>query len=199
MSKTTVLIVGATGKQGGGVINNLVSSPALPSLHIRALTRSPESAGAKALASKGIEVVQGSFDNPASLVKALSGVSIAFLVTEPQSGGAAGEVKQGKTFVDAAKQAGSVRHIIFTGVEGVERKTGVPHFDSKFEIEEYIKAEGFEYTFIRPVAFYENFPPKSGIQTFLMLGLFEAALLGKRLQMVSVQDIGTSSLSIPAA
>ncbi|KII85952.1 hypothetical protein PLICRDRAFT_115222 [Plicaturopsis crispa FD-325 SS-3] len=181
-----VLVVGATGKQGGAVIDELLASKKVAP---RALTRSPESASATALAGKGVDVVKGSFGDPNSLLKALSGVSSAFLVTEAVAEGAAGEVKQGKVFVDVAKEA-KLPHLVYTSVEGAERKTGVPHFESKFEIEEYIRASGISHTILRPVAFYENFPPRSGLQSFFGFGLFNAALWGKKLQLVSVKDIG---------
>jgi uncharacterized protein YbjT (DUF2867 family) len=104
-------------------------------------------------------------------------------------GGAETEIRQGKTFIDAAKKAG-VKFIVFSSVEGAERKSGVPHFESKFQIEEYLRGSGISHTIIRPVAFYENFPPVSGFGTFLVFGLFGAALGGKKIQLVSVKDIG---------
>jgi hypothetical protein len=76
-------------------------------------------------------------------------------------------------------------------VEGAERNSGIPHFESKFELEEYLRASGLpSYTILRPAAFYENFPSRSGIATFITFGLFDAALAGKKLQFISVRDIG---------
>jgi uncharacterized protein YbjT (DUF2867 family) len=79
-------------------------------------------------------------------------------------------------------------------VEGAERNSGIPHFESKFELEEYLRASGLpSYTILRPVAFYENFPSRSGIATFITFGLFDAGLAGKKLQFISVRDIGKCS------
>ena len=55
----------------------------------------------------------------------------------------------------------SNRTILVTGATGhqgsAERKTGVPHFDSKFQIEEYVRASGLPYTILRPVFFLFNY------------------------------------------
>jgi hypothetical protein len=76
-------------------------------------------------------------------------------------------------------------------VEGAERNTGIPQWESKFQVEEYLRASGLpSYTILRPVSFYENFPSRSGITTFFAFGMFGAALAGKKLQFVSVRDIG---------
>jgi uncharacterized protein YbjT (DUF2867 family) len=78
MQSGKVLVTGATGKQGGGVIENLLSSNKLA---IRVLTRDPESPAAKSLAAKGLELAKGSLTDEESLVAALDGCSSAFLVT----------------------------------------------------------------------------------------------------------------------
>jgi len=180
-----ILVSGATGKQGGAVIRSLETTR----VHIRALTRTTTSPASKALADKGVELAEGSFSDSASLVKALTGVSSAFLVTTPMGEGTEAELKQGKAFIDAAKEA-SCPHIVFTSVEGAERKSGVPHFESKYQIELYLAASGIPHTIIRPVAFYDNLPKKASLQSFFVMGLFDAALCGKKLQMVAVDDIG---------
>lgn len=102
----TVLVVGATGQQGGGVVNALLST-GRSDLTIRALTRNPGSDSAKALARKGVEPHQGDLLNRSSLAKALLGVDYAYLVTDfrgPED--VHGELKQGKEFIDSAKEAG---------------------------------------------------------------------------------------------
>jgi uncharacterized protein YbjT (DUF2867 family) len=182
------LVTGATGKQGGGVVENLLSGNKVA---IRALTRNPDSPAAKSLAAKGVELVKGSLTDESSLVTAMDGCWAAFLVTDSYGkGGAETEIRQGKTFIDAAKKA-NLKHLVYTSVEGAERNSGIPHFDSKFQVEEYLRASGLpSYTILRPVAFYENFPSTSGFGTFVGFGFFGAALGGKKLQFVSVRDIG---------
>ena len=73
------LVTGATGKQGGGVVENLLSGNKVA---IRALTRNPDSPAAKSLAAKGVELVKGSLTDESSLVTAMDGCWAAFLVTD---------------------------------------------------------------------------------------------------------------------
>lgn len=73
MSKI-IAVTGATGSQGGGVVNVMRKTPGWT---VRAVTRNPTSEAAKKLAAAGVEVVQASFDNEASLVNAFQ-VSLVF-------------------------------------------------------------------------------------------------------------------------
>ncbi len=59
------------------------------------------------------------------------------------------EIREGKDLADAAKTAG-IQHFVYSSVGSAERKTGIPHFDSKFQVEEYIKAIGIPYTILHP-------------------------------------------------
>eukprot|EP01117_Protostelium_nocturnum_P013748 TRINITY_DN5164_c0_g1_i1.p1 TRINITY_DN5164_c0_g1~~TRINITY_DN5164_c0_g1_i1.p1 ORF type:complete len:209 (-),score=64.83 TRINITY_DN5164_c0_g1_i1:266-892(-) len=185
MNKRTVLVTGATGKQGGAVIKSLLEDD---QFQLRALTRDPSSTSATALAKKGVEIVKGDFNDESSLASALKGAHAAFLVTMPAPKDHEKEAKEGFRFVDAAKAA-KLDHLVFTSVEDAQSNTGVPHFDSKFEIEEHIRASGLQNTILRPVAFMDNIPP-STMGTFGVLGLFETALLRKSLKWVDTTDIG---------
>ena len=65
--KLTVLVTGATGKQGGHLVRELLARGHA----IRALTRKPESAGAAALAARGVTIVTGDFEDQGSLERAV--------------------------------------------------------------------------------------------------------------------------------
>ena len=69
--------------------------------------------------------------------------------------GPVGEARQGKTLADAAKAAG-IQHFVYTSVGGAERKSGLSHFESKWQIEEHIRSLGLPATILRPVFFMEN-------------------------------------------
>ncbi|KAK4704428.1 hypothetical protein P7C70_g1777, partial [Phenoliferia sp. Uapishka_3] len=140
----TVLVTGATGKQGSHVVASLLALPTPPT-SIIALTRSPTSPASLALAQKSpsINLLQGSFS---TLVTALVGVDAVFLMTDIASGGAEGELKQGREIVEGLKshlesEGGKERklNVVYTSVDGAERKSGVPHFESKFVIEEMLR------------------------------------------------------------
>jgi len=194
----TVLIVGATGKQGGSCITELLRS-SIPGLALRGLTRSTSSPNSQILAKKGVAMVQGNLEQASTLSSALSGVDIAFLMTDNTSkGGAATEIVQGKTFIDCAQKAG-VNHIVFTSVDGAERDSKVPHFDSKFVVEEYLRASGLKWTILRPVAFMDNLPVQGGFLRFMALGLFTTALKGKSLQWIACEDIGRAAARVMEA
>ncbi len=163
------------------------------------MTRDPHSEPAKALHALGIEVVKGDCLDRASLEAAFQGADAVFGVTNPfvkrwtGSGSAQtdtdGEVQQGKNIVDACKSAG-VRHLVFASVASAGEKTGIPTFDSKWKVEEYIKASGFSgsTTILAPVGFFENMQsPFAGLKQGSMPGLLKP---GTRTQMISTEDIG---------
>src|SRR5713226_7541080 len=107
-----VLVTGATGRQGGGVVSHLLPK----GWSLRALTReSPSHPAAQQLASRGIEVVQGDLEDPASLERAARGVYGIYSVQDYWAVGAKREVQQGKNIADAAMKAG-VEHFVYSSV-----------------------------------------------------------------------------------
>jgi uncharacterized protein YbjT (DUF2867 family) len=178
-----ILITGATGQQGGAVIRHLLKR----GQKVRALTRNPQKADE--LKRLGAEVSQGDLSDRASLDNALTDIKKMFLVTTPYESGVDGEIQQGINGADAAKTAG-VEHIVFTSVGSADRDTGIPHFESKWKVEQHIREISLNATFLRPVFFMENF----GTPWFLPLlqkGTFALPLRSDRkLAMVSVNNIG---------
>jgi uncharacterized protein YbjT (DUF2867 family) len=187
-SEKTILVIGATGQQGGAVTRHLLAK----GWSLRALTRDPSKPAAQALTTRGVEVVQGDMEDRESLERAMRGVYGVFSVQTPWSAdpisGAASEERQGKRVADAAKAVG-IQHLVYSSVGGAERKTGVPHFESKFQIEERIRALGIPHTILRPVAFMENFNwSREQIQNGVLPGFGLPA--DKALQLISSDDIG---------
>ena len=183
--KLTVLVIGATGNQGGAVTRHLLKQ----GHRVRTLTRNPQSAKAKKLAEQGVEVVQGAFTDTSSLVQAAKGMDTLFAMTTPFEVGVEGETKQGIAIADAAKQA-DVGHLVFTSVASADRQTGIPHFDSKYKVEQYIATLNIPYTISAPVFFMDNwFAP--WFLPSLQEGTLKFALPADRsLQQVSVENIG---------
>lgn len=130
--KTTLLVTGATGKQGGAAINALLDSPQAAQMEIRFLTRNPSSSSASKLTKRGAKAYKADLLDAASLDQALQGVQLAFLVTD-NMGGVDKEEQMGKTFVDEAKKQG-VKHLVFTSVCAADTATQVPHFNSKYQV-----------------------------------------------------------------
>ncbi|KAJ3087242.1 hypothetical protein HK102_011525 [Quaeritorhiza haematococci] len=155
----TILIIGATGKQGAAVVHAL--QPHSPNeFTLRTMTRNPASPAALSLSNRGVEVYKGDFHDLNSLKAAMNGCWGLFFMTDAWGkGGIPAEVQQGKNVVDAAMEAG-VEYVVFSSVGGLSKgKCGVPHFDSKFEVEEYLKSKTWKHgwAILRPTAFFENF------------------------------------------
>ncbi len=182
----TVFVTGATGQQGGTLARQLLKR----GHRVLALTRTPGAPAAKALERAGASLVQGDFEKPDTLVSAMKGVDAVFLMGTPFTpGGPEAEVREGKAAVDAARQAG-VKHLLYSSVGGAAKRTGIPHFDSKHEVEQAVRASGVPFTIVGPVWFMENFtgPMFGGT---LPQGTLALALPPKRgLQMVALADLG---------
>jgi uncharacterized protein YbjT (DUF2867 family) len=189
-ARDMILITGATGNQGGAIARQLLSK----GYRVRAMTRNPDSAKAKALAALGAEVVWGEFDEPESLERALEGVWGAYSVQNTWESGVVREEEQGKLFAELARKK-EVAHFVYSSVGSAHRATGVPHFDNKWRIEEKIRALSFPtYTILRPAFFMDNFT-SPWFKPGLMEGKLKIALKPDTvLQMNAVEDIGKFGL-----
>src|SRR5262245_4536778 len=119
----TILVTGATGLQGGSVVRALQKKGGFT---VRALTRDASSPKAAKLKEKGVEVMAGDLDDRASLDAAMRGAHGVFSVqTIGKKEG--DEQRQGIAVAEAAAAA-KVEHLVYSSVDGAERKTGIPHF-----------------------------------------------------------------------
>jgi uncharacterized protein YbjT (DUF2867 family) len=188
--KDIILVTGATGNQGGAVARHLLKSD----YKVRAMTRKPQGDKVGMLKSLGAEVVQGDYDHPESLERALEGVWGAFAVQNTWEAGVEREEDQGKRFAELARKKG-VYHFVYTSVGSAHRGTGIPHFENKWRIEQTVRLLGFpSYTILRPVFFMENF-----ISPWFLPALMEGKLsIGIKpntvLQLIAVDDIGRFGL-----
>lgn len=146
----TIVVMGATGLQGGAVTRHLLSS----GWRVRALTRNAMGAKAQALSALGAEVVQGDMADTDSLVAILAGAYGVFSVQNPMISGIEGEIRQGKSVGTAARQAG-VQHLVYGSAGTGAKGTGIPSWESKLVIEEHLKSLGLPLTVLRPMAFME--------------------------------------------
>jgi uncharacterized protein YbjT (DUF2867 family) len=180
-----VLVTGATGRQGGAVVRHMLPN----GWRLRALTRDPESHAARALTQKGVEVVQGDLEDPASIARAAGGVYGIYSVQDFWAVGAKREVQQGKNVADAAKKAG-VKHFVYSSVGGAERNTGIPHWESKWEVEKHIRSLGLPTTVIRPSAFMEMYYIDQ-VEIGILKGKFADPIRAdKPYQTIATDDIG---------
>jgi uncharacterized protein YbjT (DUF2867 family) len=182
-SNRIILVTGATGNQGGAVAHHLLQQG---NFQVRALVRDTNKPAAQALKQAGAELVSGDLSDRDSLDRALQGVYGVFSV-QGLNDGLEIEIRQGKAIADAAKASG-VEHFVYSSVGSAERNTGVPHFDSKFQIEEYIRALGLTYTILRPVFFLYNY---ESMRSTIKQGTISLPLSSdKQLQQLSEADYG---------
>ncbi|KAJ5111250.1 hypothetical protein N7532_001785 [Penicillium argentinense] len=197
-----VLITGATGKQGGSVIQALLDQNA--DFEILAVTRDASSNSAQKLQRKStnIKLVEGNLDQPEDIFIAAEKATSQriwglFSVQVPATGSSNQDIeeKQGKDLVDAALKH-NVKFFLYSSVQrgdnSFENPTPVPHFISKHNIEHYLvrraEVSGMDYTILRPVAFLDNFTPDFFGKVFTTS--WKVALREKPLQVISTRDIG---------
>ncbi|CAH0044938.1 unnamed protein product [Clonostachys solani] len=203
-----LLITGATGRQGGAVIDALLAKNSDDFL-ILAVTRSTDSPAAKRILAKSssIKLVKGDLNDVPALFKAakdaagwipLWGVYSVQVFFAPGAS-LESELRQGKAMIDESIKAG-VRHFVYSSVErggdqrSWENRTPVPHFQTKYVLEHYLldqlkKAKStMEWTIIRPTMFMDNLEPSFNIRAFLTM---LRQIMGETpLQWVACKDIG---------
>lgn len=139
-----VLVTGSTGTVGSEVVKTLYERNA----DVRALVRDKSKAHDLPV---GVETVVGDLLDPASVDKALDGVDKVYLLNAVVPD----ELTQGLIVVGLAKRIG-IQHIVYHSVFQAERFKDVPHFASKFVIEEALKRSSLPYTILRPNYFFQN-------------------------------------------
>ncbi len=189
-NKDVILVTGATGQQGGAVARELLAR----GHRVRAMTRKPDGDAAQALARLGAEIVKGDLDDAESLKRTVQGAWGVFAVQNTWEAGVEVEEAQGKRIAEIARKNG-VQHYVYTSVASAHRKTGIPHFDNKWRVEETVRGLAFpSHVIIRPVFFMENFLSpwfKPAIdQGKLMMGIKPTTVL----QMIALADIGKYGL-----
>ena len=181
----TVLVTGATGRQGGAVIRHMLPK----GWKLRALTRNPDGHEAQAFASQGIEVMRGDLEDPDTIARAAIGAYGIFSVQDFWAVGAKREVQQGKNVANAAKKA-EIKHLVYSSVGGAERKTEIPHWESKWEVENYIRQLRLPATLIRPVSFMETYYIDQ-LEIGILKGKLADPIRGdKPYQTIAADDIG---------
>lgn len=166
MAKQVIAVVGGTGLQGGGVVDALLAQG---DFAVRVLSRNPGSDASKALASRGVEVVQGNLLEPSTLERALAGAHGAFLVTnfwDPTQGAKEGEIATAA--VKAARAAG-VQHLVWSTLPDVDKLTQgrlhVVHFTGKAKVDQVVRDAGFpRFTFVEAPMYFQNFLTMMGPQ-----------------------------------
>jgi uncharacterized protein YbjT (DUF2867 family) len=204
MSEQPYLVIGGTGVQGGATVLALLGA----SKRVRVMARDPQGRAARSLASAGAEVVRGDLDDPASLDAAMAGVRGLFSVLKPDAAGGDLERSQGVALVEAAARAG-VRQIVHSSVcqggthesfpKWNEAYWSVSYWTHKWEVEQAVRAAGFEHwTILRPSFIMTNLTHGRAQVLFPQLRegrLVSPVLPGVPVQMIAPEDIGAFALA----
>ena len=179
----TVVITGATGKQGGAVARSLAGQ----GFQIKAMTRKPQGDAVRALVQRGAEIVQGDLDDAESLKRVLEGAWGVFAVQNTWEAGVEREEERGKRFALIAREQG-VQHFVYSSVGSAHRRTGIPHFENKWRVEETVRGLGFpSHVILRPVFFMENLTSPWFLHGDKLITSLEPDTM---LQMIAVEDVG---------
>jgi uncharacterized protein YbjT (DUF2867 family) len=190
-NKRSVLVTGATGQQGGAAADALLRR----GHEVIALTRNPDSQRARDLVERGASLAVGDFSDPDSLVRAARGTDAAYAMMTPFEAGIEAEIAQGLALIEALKAAG-VGHLVLGSVANADQATGIPHFDSKYEVEKHLASLGLAYSIVAPVYFMDNLLAPWSLPA-LKAGKLAMALPADRpLQQVAVRDIGAFAAAL---
>ena len=155
-SGPVTLVVGATGNLGGRVVKALLAR----NKRVRALVR--QGTDPSRLEAQGVEIVRGDMLDPASLDRAMEGVSalvttaIGYIPRRRGDSLATVDDLGNRNLVDAARAA-KVGRFVFTSILTCDLARDVPHFWQKKVIEDYIEASGVPFVSLRPGAFIGAF------------------------------------------
>lgn len=199
MSAKTILVIGATGAQGGAVVDAFLDG----GWSVRALVRSPDRDDARALAERDVELVAGDYADRQALAIACQGVHAVFSMQPP----VVNEVENARALAQAAREAG-VDTMIHTSVSSTGWREGrspeearfLPiYWDSKEGAERAMIDAGFDVlTILKPAFLMENFllPKAPGMFPDLAeRAIVTAVPLDKPFPAVATRDVGAAAFA----
>lgn len=170
----TILVIGATGRVGRHVVDQLVNRSA----EVRVLTRD----ASKASFPAGVEVAQGELLDIESLRAAFDGVRTLFLLNAVTGD----EFTQAIITLNIAREAG-VERVVYLSVFNADRAVNVPHFAVKSGAEQMLRQMDFSATILRPTYFIDNELMIKDV--ILGHGVYPMPIGAKGLAMVDARDI----------
>lgn len=194
--KKTIVVFGATGNQGGSVIDHILKDVELSSRYrVRAVTRNPNGQAALHLRNRGVEVAMGDMDRPDTIERVLVNANIAFILTTFQTT-KDHEIAQGKTIADAAL-ANNLEYIIYSTLPSVIDISGgqyqaVQYYDSKADTEKYIRTLPIKAAFFAPGCYMQNFHGQMKPQAMHdgVYGLVNSVCPQTQIPLIDIVDSG---------
>ena len=193
-SALTVVVVGATGRQGGAVARHLLAD----GWRVRALTRRPDSRAGQRLSALGAEVRRVDLNEPDTLRGVFANAYGAFSVQNPMTSGLEAEVQQGKNVADAVSRAG-VDHLVYASAGVGVPGTGVGSWESKRVIQAYMAEIGLRPTVLRPMALMELMTDRGFYPAVAMWYLMPKLMGSDRpVPWICVDDVGAIAARVLA-
>ena len=188
----TIAVVGATGRQGGQVVRQLLRQ----GWQVRALTRNPASKKALALKALGAELAKADLDDMVSLKTAFEKAYGVYSMQPPIPGKVDAEIRQGRNAAEAAKKTG-IKHLVYGSAGPGHTKTGIEQWDTKIEVTKSMKDLGLLLTLLRPMAFMElmsdpTYYPNSSTW-YIWPKLMST---DRKIPWISVQDLGAVTAKV---
>jgi len=182
----TIVVIGATGRQGGQVAQNLIRQ----GWRVRGMTRKPEGKKAAALKALGVEVVKADLDDPTSLETAFENAYGIYNMQAHAPGKIEVEIRQGRNAAQAAKRTG-IKHLVYGSAGPGQTKTGIEQWDAKREVTQTMKELGLPLTVLRPMAFMELMSDPTYYPNSSTWYIWPK-LMGteRKIPWISVQDLG---------
>lgn len=174
----TILVAGATGRQGGAVVDELL----IRGYTVRGMTRKPDGKRARAVAARGVQVVYGDYAEPGSLRAAMDGVDGVFFYTAFSPD----ELQHGRNVIEAATEAG-VSHLVYSLGAAAAPEHGIEGAQAG-QVELAIRDSGIPYTVLRPVAFMENYDRQQ--KRILETGIVDSRAPDRIATLIAIRDIG---------
>ncbi|MGG6240321.1 NmrA family NAD(P)-binding protein [Nodosilinea sp. AN01ver1] len=185
-----MLLIGVTGGTGSNAVKGLLEQEVTS---LRAITRNihPGRPSLAQLHRSGVELVEADLDDESSLQAAFAGVSAVYCHAlapdlakpDPQ------EVARAQRVAQAAKQA-NVSHVVYNSAGGADRKSGIPHIEQKYRVEQIFKQANLPTTMLRACLFMEEFW-KQYARPSILKGSFSFAVQpDKPLHLITTKDMG---------
>jgi uncharacterized protein YbjT (DUF2867 family) len=205
-----IVVVGATGNQGGGLARAILADKN-NDFRVRAITRNVNSDRAKELAALGAEVIEADISDETALTKAFTGAYGAFLVTNFWEHMSPEKEKDDAGTMARAARTAALQHVIWSTLDDTRdhfpleddsiptllSSYKVPHFDAKAEADQVFIDAGVPTTFLRTTFFWEgfldSFAPRRGADGRLTLPI---AMAESELAGIAVEDVGRTAYGI---
>lgn len=148
----SILVIGATGKQGNAVVKQLL----IDGWHVNALTRDKYNDKLTRINHPELTIFEGDLSDEDSLKQAMIGQYGVYSVQPIVNDNVEEELRQGKMIIDLAQEE-QIQHVVYSTAGGVNRDRTGPHFEALAQIEDTLRESSLNYTIIKPSFFMDNF------------------------------------------